>query len=152
VAGLASGRPAPPDWIKGIMEKPKPAPKPSDLANPVGNSGPLPPIQTKSDPRRTTPPPGFVSSDSEGRSCAVTFKPSSQSLRPCPVASVRRFLRCAADDIAGEVDNTQVMDAPLVAAAQAVEHYEIARYGTLIAWAKLAWSDRLRQCSPAGAE
>ena len=28
------------------------------------------------------------------------------------------------------------MDAALVAAAQAVEHYEIARYGTLIAWAK----------------
>ena len=46
------------EWIKGIMEKPKPAPKPSDLANPVGNPGPLPPIQTKSDPRRTTPSPG----------------------------------------------------------------------------------------------
>jgi ferritin-like metal-binding protein YciE len=41
-----------------------------------------------------------------------------------------------ADDVAGEVDNTQVMDAALVAAAQAVEHYEISRYGTLIAWAK----------------
>ena len=27
------------------------------------------------------------------------------------------------------------MDAGLVGAAQAVEHYEIARYGTLIAWA-----------------
>jgi ferritin-like metal-binding protein YciE len=41
-----------------------------------------------------------------------------------------------ADDVAGEVDNKQVMDAALVAAAQAVEHYEISRYGTLIAWAK----------------
>jgi ferritin-like metal-binding protein YciE len=29
-----------------------------------------------------------------------------------------------------------VMDAALIAAAQAVEHYEITRYGTLIAWAK----------------
>jgi ferritin-like metal-binding protein YciE len=28
-----------------------------------------------------------------------------------------------------------VMDASLVAAAEVVEHYEIARYGTLIAWA-----------------
>jgi ferritin-like metal-binding protein YciE len=29
-----------------------------------------------------------------------------------------------------------VLDAALIGAAQAVEHYEIARYGTLIAWAK----------------
>ena len=41
-----------------------------------------------------------------------------------------------ADEIAGEVDNKQVLDAALIAAAQAVEHYEITRYGTLVAWAK----------------
>jgi len=41
-----------------------------------------------------------------------------------------------ADDVAGEVDDKQVLDAALIGAAQAVEHYEIARYGTLIAWAK----------------
>jgi ferritin-like metal-binding protein YciE len=41
-----------------------------------------------------------------------------------------------ADEIAGEVDDKQVLDAALIAAAQAVEHYEITRYGTLIAWAK----------------
>ena len=41
-----------------------------------------------------------------------------------------------ANDIAGEVDDKQVLDAALIAAAQAVEHYEITRYGTLIAWAK----------------
>jgi ferritin-like metal-binding protein YciE len=29
-----------------------------------------------------------------------------------------------------------VLDAAALAAAQAVEHYEIARYGTLIAWAR----------------
>lgn len=29
-----------------------------------------------------------------------------------------------------------VLDAGLIASAQAVEHYEIARYGTLLAWAK----------------
>jgi ferritin-like metal-binding protein YciE len=28
-----------------------------------------------------------------------------------------------------------VLDAALIAAAQAVEHYEITRYGTLVAWA-----------------
>jgi len=41
-----------------------------------------------------------------------------------------------AEDVAGEVDDQQVLNAALAAAAQAVEHYEIARYGTLIAWAK----------------
>jgi ferritin-like metal-binding protein YciE len=40
-----------------------------------------------------------------------------------------------ADDVAGEIDDTSVLDAALIAAAQAVEHYEITRYGTLIAWA-----------------
>jgi ferritin-like metal-binding protein YciE len=41
-----------------------------------------------------------------------------------------------ADEVAGEVDDDKVLDAALIAAAQAVEHYEITRYGTLIAWAK----------------
>lgn len=36
-----------------------------------------------------------------------------------------------------EVDDDQTLDAGLVAAGQAAEHYEIARYGTLCAWAKL---------------
>jgi ferritin-like metal-binding protein YciE len=40
-----------------------------------------------------------------------------------------------ADDLAGEVADKQVLDAAIVGSAQAVEHYEIARYGTLIAWA-----------------
>jgi ferritin-like metal-binding protein YciE len=39
--------------------------------------------------------------------------------------------------IASEVDDKPVLNAALAAAAQAVEHYEIARYGTLIAWAKM---------------
>src|SRR4051812_19412936 len=41
-----------------------------------------------------------------------------------------------ANDVAGEVDDKRVLDAALIAAAQAVEHYEMTRYGTLIAWAK----------------
>ncbi len=41
-----------------------------------------------------------------------------------------------ADEVAGDVDDKEVLDAALIAAAQAVEHYEIARYGTMIAWAK----------------
>lgn len=35
-----------------------------------------------------------------------------------------------------EYDGSPAIDAGLVAAAQAVEHYEMARYGTLIAWAE----------------
>jgi ferritin-like metal-binding protein YciE len=41
-----------------------------------------------------------------------------------------------ANEVAGEVDDKKVLDAALLAAAQAVEHYEITRYGTLIAWAE----------------
>ena len=41
-----------------------------------------------------------------------------------------------AKEIAGDIADKQVLDAALVAAAQAVEHYEIARYGTLKAWAE----------------
>ena len=40
------------------------------------------------------------------------------------------------NEVAGEVDDKSVLDAALIAAAQAVEHYEMTRYGTLIAWAK----------------
>jgi ferritin-like metal-binding protein YciE len=41
-----------------------------------------------------------------------------------------------AEDVAGEVEDKHVLDAALIAAAQAVEHYEMTRYGTLVAWAK----------------
>lgn len=39
------------------------------------------------------------------------------------------------EEIMQEYKGAPALDAGLVAAAQAVEHYEIARYGTLIAWA-----------------
>ncbi len=35
-----------------------------------------------------------------------------------------------------EFKGTPALDAGLLAAAQAVEHYEISRYGTLVAWAR----------------
>lgn len=41
-----------------------------------------------------------------------------------------------AEDTAGEVADKAVLDAALINAAQAAEHYEISRYGSLIAWAK----------------
>jgi ferritin-like metal-binding protein YciE len=39
-------------------------------------------------------------------------------------------------DIQQEFMDGEALDAGLIAAAQAVEHYEITRYGTLLAWAK----------------
>ena len=42
-----------------------------------------------------------------------------------------------ANEVAGEVEDKSVLDAALIASAQAVEHYEMTRYGTLVAWARL---------------
>jgi ferritin-like metal-binding protein YciE len=40
------------------------------------------------------------------------------------------------EGLIGEADKGAVLDAGLIGCAQAVEHYEIARYGTLCAWAE----------------
>jgi ferritin-like metal-binding protein YciE len=42
-----------------------------------------------------------------------------------------------------EVEDDAVRDAAILAAAQAAEHYEIARYGTLRAWAELLGQDEV---------
>lgn len=42
-----------------------------------------------------------------------------------------------AEQMMREVEDKKVLDAALVAGAQAVEHYEMARYGTLREWASL---------------
>ena len=42
----------------------------------------------------------------------------------------------AGDGMAGNIADKDVLDAALTSAAQLVEHYEIAQYGTLIAWAR----------------
>ena len=48
-------------------------------------------------------------------------------------------------EIMAEYKGTEALDAGLLAAAQAVEHYEIARYGTLKAWAtKLGMTEAVR--------
>ena len=40
-----------------------------------------------------------------------------------------------ADETTGEIEDEQTLDAALISSAQTVEHYEIARYGTLACWA-----------------
>jgi ferritin-like metal-binding protein YciE len=52
---------------------------------------------------------------------------------PCP--AIDGIIK-EAKEIASEVAEKKVLDAALITAAQAVEHYEITRYGTLIAWAE----------------
>jgi len=48
-------------------------------------------------------------------------------------------------EIMEEYDGAPALDAGLLAAAQAVEHYEMARYGTLVAWAqKLGLTDSVK--------
>jgi ferritin-like metal-binding protein YciE len=42
----------------------------------------------------------------------------------------------AGSGMAGDIADKQVLDAGLVAGGQMVEHYEIAEYGTLCAWAR----------------
>lgn len=49
------------------------------------------------------------------------------------------------EEIVGEFEKGPVLDAALAANAQAVEHYEMARYGTLVAWAKAAGQDEIAQ-------
>ena len=44
-------------------------------------------------------------------------------------------------EVAAEFEGGPALDAGLIAAAQAIEHYEIARYGALRSWAELAGLD-----------
>jgi len=46
-------------------------------------------------------------------------------------------------DLMGEVEDKAVLNVGIIAAAQAVEHYEITRYGTLIAWSEELGKDAI---------
>jgi len=62
------------------------------------------------------------------------FKMLGQSAKGVDCPAIDGILE-EANEVAGEVTDKAVLDAALVASAQGVEHYEISRYGTLIAWA-----------------
>jgi ferritin-like metal-binding protein YciE len=42
-----------------------------------------------------------------------------------------------AEELMGEIKDADTLDAAMIAAAQAVEHYEITRYGTLVSWGEM---------------
>ena len=58
------------------------------------------------------------------------LKPTAKS---CP--AIKGILEEGEEDMK-EAKDPDVLDAGMIADAQAVEHYEIARYGTMIAWAE----------------
>ena len=67
------------------------------------------------------------------------LKPSAKT---CP--AIKGILEEGEEDMK-EAKEPKVLDAGMIADAQAVEHYEIARYGTLIAWAnQLGMADAAR--------
>jgi ferritin-like metal-binding protein YciE len=49
-----------------------------------------------------------------------------------------------AESVTGEIEDPQTRDAAIISSAQAVEHYEIARYGTLACWAEDVSNDDVR--------
>jgi ferritin-like metal-binding protein YciE len=50
-------------------------------------------------------------------------------------------LAAEADEVIEESKKGPVLDAALIACTQAIEHYEIARYGAMVAWARQAGKD-----------
>jgi ferritin-like metal-binding protein YciE len=63
------------------------------------------------------------------------FKMHGQSAKGVDCPAIDGIIK-EANEVASDVADKEVLDAALVASAQAVEHYEITRYGTLVAWAK----------------
>jgi len=63
------------------------------------------------------------------------FRQHGQEVKGITCAAMDGILS-EASDIMSDADNPEVRDAAMLSAAQAVEHYEITRYGTLIALAQ----------------
>jgi len=63
------------------------------------------------------------------------FEMHGQSVKGVQCAAMDGILEEATDTM-GDIADKDVLDAAILSSAQAVEHYEITRYGTLIAFAK----------------
>lgn len=50
-----------------------------------------------------------------------------------------------AEETMGEISDEQTLDAAIISSAQTVEHYEIARYGTLACWAAEIGNDEIAE-------
>lgn len=65
----------------------------------------------------------------------TVFEMHGQPVKAVTCAAMDGILE-EAEEVMGDVEDAEVLDAALLASAQAVEHYEITRYGTLVAFAK----------------
>ena len=63
-----------------------------------------------------------------------------ETARGVPCEAIKGILE-EGREVAAAFEGGPALDAGLIAAAQAVEHYEIARYGALRSWAELAGLD-----------
>lgn len=63
------------------------------------------------------------------------FKMHGQTAKAVDCPAIDGILK-EANEVAADIADKEVLDAAIIANSQAVEHYEITRYGTLIAWAK----------------
>ena len=63
------------------------------------------------------------------------FEQHGQKVKGVTCAAMDGILE-EASELMSDVGDKEVLDAAMLSAAQAVEHYEITRYGTLVAWAK----------------
>ena len=77
----------------------------------------------------------FLETAAHVRRLEQVFQMLGQSPRSVKCPAIDGILE-EADDVTGEVEDNDVLDAAIIAAGQAVEHYEITRYGSLIAWSK----------------
>lgn len=81
----------------------------------------------------------FESHLEETRTHATRLEEAAQSLDETlkrKTCAAMKGLIEEADDLMKEQKDSSALDAALIAAAQKVEHYEIASYGTLVAWAE----------------
>ena len=62
------------------------------------------------------------------------FKSIEEKPAAVPCEAIKGILK-EGDEVADEFKGSKALDAGLIAAAQAVEHYEISHYGALHAWA-----------------
>jgi len=63
------------------------------------------------------------------------FKSLGEKVKTKPCEGMKGILK-EGEEMVKEMKNTPSLDATIIAGCQKVEHYEIASYGTLIAWAK----------------
>ena len=63
------------------------------------------------------------------------FKIIDQKATGVPCEAIKGILK-EGDEVGDEFKGSKALDAGLIAAAQAVEHYEMARYGALRTWAE----------------